>query len=306
MKILTYSELKSKSSLLPLMEQSFGWVFNPTEFDETIKTDPRLRGGCVGFCAIDNREILGFVGVMDLRARLLDGTEEQAGGIYGVATSPEHARRGVCTTLMKRAHEYFKEKGCPFVFLTTSPTIVAYALYKKLGYFDVTSFPSAYKIKQKGRAAPVRKNEGKHRVDFDRILKIYSDYTKAMQGFVVRDRSYLRTLFRISEIAPKECLATGGGYVVFKKGRKQIFIRELIAKDQAEMNALIGLVENQSPNMIFARGILDPRLLEVYKSRGFMVLRKGHGVLMVKEMKENISYKKSFGHSFFMTSLDHF
>ncbi len=81
MKILTYLELQEKSVLLPLMEQAFGWTFDPSEFEETIESDPRLGDGCVGFCAIDNAEILGYVGVLDLNTRLLDGPREKVGGI---------------------------------------------------------------------------------------------------------------------------------------------------------------------------------------------------------------------------------
>ncbi len=66
MKILTYRELERKSALLPLMEQAFGWPFDPFDFERAIKLDPRLRDSSVGFCAVDEGEVVGYVGVMDL------------------------------------------------------------------------------------------------------------------------------------------------------------------------------------------------------------------------------------------------
>ena len=48
MEITTYRELQSKDELLPLMDQAFEWPFNPVEFEEIIKADPRLQHGPVG------------------------------------------------------------------------------------------------------------------------------------------------------------------------------------------------------------------------------------------------------------------
>ncbi len=305
MKILTYLELQEKSALLPLMEQAFGWTFDPSEFEKTIESDPRLRDGCVGFCAIDNAEILGYVGVLDLNTRLLDGTIEKVGGIYGVATSPGHTRRGVCTELMNRAHEYFEAKDYRFVFLTTSPTIVAFSLYRKLGYSNVTSFPSAYKVKET-KSAMNRKKVETPKAYFDKMLEPYSHYAESRTGFVIRDKPYMRMLFKTAEIHPRECLITQEGYAVFKKQRNHIMIRELIAKNQKGMGELVDFCEREARNMVFARAVLDRDLLEVYRSRRFMVLREGHGVLMVKELVEHESFKNAYGDRFFMTSLDHF
>lgn len=291
--------------MLPLMEQAFGWPFDPEEFEKTIKADPRLKDGCIGFCAVDEEKLVGYVGVMDLATRTLQNTVEMAGGIYGVATLPGHTRRGICGALLNRAHEYFKQRGYRFAFLTTSPTLVAYGLYEKLGYFDVTSFPGVYKVKVK--------EEKKHnspceepKLDFDRMLEIYCDYVKNRTGFVARNKAYMKMLAKTHEIAARECIIAQRGYIIFKREKKQVRIRELIAHDQEEMNRLVGQAEDRAQTVVYGRAILDPALRKVCESRGFTVLEAGHGVLMVKELIANVSFNEAYGNVFFMSALDHF
>jgi len=304
MKIKNYRELDQKSVLLPLMEQAFGWPFDPLEFEKTIRMDPRLKESSVGFCALEGDEAVGFVGTMDLATRLTDGTSQHAGGVYGVATLPGHTRKGICTKLMNCAHGYFREKGYHFSFLTTSPTIVAYSLYKKLGYFDVTSFPGVYKVTEK---TAKRKTPGtkKAPLDFEKMLAIHQNYVDDKTGFVLRDTAYMKVLARFSDIRSSECIMASRSYAIFKKDQKQVRIRELIANDKQEMRRLIEAVEEKAQNVVYGRAVLDASLREVYKSLGFTVLESGHGVLMVKELA-NTSFSEAYGDKFFMTALDHF
>ena len=55
MEIVSYWELEQKGSLLPLMEQAFGWPFEELEYENVIKSDPRLRDSAVGFCGVEAR-----------------------------------------------------------------------------------------------------------------------------------------------------------------------------------------------------------------------------------------------------------
>ena len=306
MKILTYHELKQKSTLLPLMEQAFGWPFNPLEFEKNIKVDPRLRGSGVGFCAVTEGKTIAYVGVMDLATRTVDGKVEKAGGIYGVATLPGHTRKGICTALLNRAHEHFLEKGYRFSLLTTSPTIVAHALYKKLGYLDVTSFPGVYKVKEEASKQKTVQREEASKLNLARMLEIYRDYVKNKAGLVARDETYMKMLVKIHEITGKECITTEKGYVIFKKDKKQVRIRELVAHDNKEMSKLISIAEDKAQDVIYGRDVLDPTLREAYQARGFMVLDSGHGVLMAKELTAPASYKEAYGNRFQMSALDHF
>ena len=301
MKILTYQELKDKDALLPLMEQAFGWPFDQQEFDRKIRIDPRLRESCVGLCAIDEGTVVGYVGIMDLTTRTLEGTVEKTGGIYGVATLPGHTRQGVCRTLLNSAHERLNEKHYRFSILVTSPTIVAHDLYTKLGYFDVTSFPGAYKVvaTTKNKEKPQRGTK----LDFGRMLEIYGKYVKDKTGFVLRDEACMKMLAKNLKISPGDCIITDRGYAILKKDMKRLRVREIAAYDEKEMHRLLRLIENKAENLIYARAVLDPKLQRAYRSHGYSVLRAGHCVLMAKELTDT-SFSDEYGARFHMSDLD--
>ena len=150
------------------------------------------------------------------------------------------------------------------------------------------------------------KREKASKLNLTRMLEIYWKYVKTKTGFVARDEAYMRMLAKIHEIAAKECITTEKGYVIFKKDKKQVRIRELVAHDKKEMNELIGIVEGKTQNVVYGRDVLDPTLLEAYADRDFTVLNSGHGVLMVKELTSQASFKEAYDNRFYMSILDHF
>lgn len=310
MKILAYAELESKESLLPLMDHAFGWPLNPRAFEKSIKIDPRLRSSAIGFCAVENGHVVGFVGVMDLATRNLDGNVEYVGGVYGVATLPSHVRKGISTTLMNRAHEYFRERGYRFSFLTTSHTIVAHSMYVKLGYSDLWERPTAYKILESKRIKPVAKEKAR-KIDYDRLLRIYNRCVKDKTGFVVRDKSHLVMFKKFEGFSGKECIVGEDGYVLFKASFggpwvKATLIRELVAANEKEMSRLVGLVEARAKDIVLDRTVMNDSLLNVYRSRGYTTQNRSHGVMMIKPLTADASFKLTYGDKFHLTGLDFF
>jgi GNAT superfamily N-acetyltransferase len=309
MRILSYRELESTEELLPLLDHAFRWTFNQRTFDKIAKVDPRLKHSPIGFCAIEDGHIVGHVGVMDIATRTLDGTVETVGGIYGVATIPSRTRKGVSTVLMKRAHEHFREKGYHFSFLGTSRALVAHSFYEKLGYADLFECPSAYKI-MKTRAAKAATREKTEKIDFDKVLEIYASRVRDHTGWVVRDKAYFNMLKKWEGFTRKECIVNDEGYVLLKEIKgiwvNGIWIRELVAQRSRTMSKLLELAERRAKEIIYDRAIFDKTLLEVYRSRGYMIHKKSHAVMMGKPLVANASINKTYGDKLYTTGLDLF
>jgi GNAT superfamily N-acetyltransferase len=305
MKILSYRDLNSKDGLLPLLDHAFNWVFNQQQFENTIKIDPRLKDGPISFCAVEDGRIIGHVGVLDLATRTLEGKVEYVGGLYGVATLPGYTRRGVSTALMNNAHQYFEEKDYRFSFLATSPALIAHEFYKKLGYVDLIEYPSAYKA-VKDKKARYSKKEKVAKLDLDRILEIYNEFSKDKTGFVIRDIPYLKMLKKVEGITSRQCMILDRGYVVFREDKSGIGVRELVALDTAEMHMLINLMEERTRGVVYDRAVLNSALRDVYRSRGYMIQDRGYGLMMFKPLTTDASFEQIYGDRFHLSRLDVF
>lgn len=305
MKIIPYGELESKDGLLPLLDHAFKWVFNQSQSEGFVKIDPRLKNGPVSFCAVEDGRIIGHVGVMDLTTRTLDRSIEHVGGLYGVATLPCYARKGVCTILMGTAHEYFRSKRYRFSFLSTSHALVAHALYEKLGYSDLIEYPSVYKVfhDKKAEHHPKENTVG---FDPERILAIYTEFSKEKTGLAVRDVAYIKMLKKTEGIKPKQCIVDEEGYVIFREDKTGIWIRELVALNAEQMHKLVGILENRTRGAVYDRAVLDAKLLEVYRSRGYMAQNRSWGVMMFKPLTSGVSVKETYGDKFYLGRLDAF
>lgn len=312
MKIVTYQELDSKNSILPLMDHAFRWPFNQRSFDQIAKIDPRLKDGPVGFCALENGCVVGYVGVMDLATRTLEGATEYIGGLYGVATLPSHVRQGISTALINRAHQHFEGKSYRFSLLGTSRTLVAHSLYEKLGYEDLFEIPSAYKmIRPRGTASKQKKQQKKTtKLDLEKILSIYNDHVKGKTGLTIRTEAHMRMLEKAEGLKAKECVIDKDSYVLFKYIQETwfngVWIRELVALNTNEIDNLLDLVEGEAKDLIYDRAVMDDKLLKVYLSRGYMIQGRSHSVMMVKSLKRGRSFNQTYGDSFYLAGLDFF
>jgi len=84
------------------------------------------------------------------------------------------------------------------------------------------------------------------------------------------------------------------------------WIREFVASNAKEMNRLLEFVEAKARDLILDRAVLDDTLLEVYRSRGYMIQRRSHSVMMVKPLTADVSFKQTYGNKFYLTGLDFF
>jgi predicted acetyltransferase len=303
MKIITYPEIERKGELFALMVQALWWPLNPTEFEKTIKVDPRLQNSPIGFAATENQHLIGFVGVMNLATRTLDGSEENAGGIWGVATYPAHARKGIATTLMRKAHQHFREKSYRFSFLNTGKTGIAYRFYNKLGYQEVLAYPSACKLAEKPKKATIKE---KTKPDWSKILEIHQQATRDRTGLVPRNLQYMKTLITNKTIQPEKTIQTEKGYALLKEDEGNLHVKEINALTIEEISKLIKKIEEKATKTIIDRVVLDNQILNLYKSRGYVTLKESYEILMANPLTKTAVFQEIYGDKFYLTNADSF
>ena len=304
MKIVTYHQLEPKDSFMLLMDQAFWWPLSPSQLDKIINLDIRLKNSPVGFCAVEDGKLAGFVGVMDIPTRTVSRNEETVGGIWCVATNPRFAKRGISKTLMDKAHQYFQEKKYHFSFLTTSRTIIAYAIYVKMGYVEVEKvnlYPEAYKVFNEVK--PELKSETG--LDSAKIFNIYQESVRDKTGFVVRQNDFLAVSSERKRFDEKKSIQIENGYALVGGPREVSRIMELVSLDEQTYHKLLDQVESMTPNGVIDRMITDEKLLKIYKSRGYRIEEGDHGVVMVKKLGK-FDFEEKYGDAFHIGMMDLF
>ena len=304
MEIITYRELEPKDEFMVLMELGFWSPLSPTKFEELIDLDLRLKNGPVGFCAVENGRLAGFVGVMDIPTRTVDGSEETVGGIYDVATNPMFAKRGICKVLMDGAHQYFEEKKYNFSFLLTLRTIIAYAFYKKLNYIEIekyNQFPIAYKVMRKD------KEQKKYDMKFfpKKIEEIYRKYIREKTGFTQRQKDFIKLFMQWGFSDLKKSFYQENGYALLTEIRSTIKIKELVSLDDQTYDKMLERIESTAQAGVIDRLVNDERLLKIYKSRGYRIQEGDHAVFMVKKMGD-FEFEEIYGDNFHIGAMDLF
>jgi len=305
MKVETYRELESKDELFPLIDQALWEYLNPIEFEQDIEADPRLKHSPIGYAAVENGLIIGFVGVMDMVTRSVDGSEVKVGGIWDVATHPAHTRTGVATTLMQRTHENLQERDYRFSLLTSGRADIAYNFYKKLGYEEVLTFPSAYKIIKPTKKL-VKAARRKMKPDWNAILRVYRQVTEDRTGLVIRSEKYMKMLEQRKIIQPEKTIQTEKGYALLKEDEGKVSIKEIMALTKEETTRLLRKVEEKALKTVADRAVLSDRTMDAYKSEDYMTLTQSYGVLMAKSLTKSATFKGTYGDKFYLTSVDLF
>jgi len=305
LKVVAYADLESKDELFPLIDQALWEYLNPIEFELEIEADPRLKHSSIGYAAVQEGHIIGFVGVMDMLTRSVDSSEVKVGGIWDVATHPSYTRKGVATTLMRMAHEYFREKDCQFSLLTSGRADIAHGFYKKLGYEVVLPFPSAYKIIRPTKK-PVKATGEKMKPDWNRILRVHRQVTEDRTGLVIRGDGYLRMLGQRKIIQPEKTIQAEEGHVLLKEDEGKILIKEIMATTKEETIRLVRKTEEKALKTVVDRAILLDMTMDAYKTEAYMTFTQSYGVLMAKPLTKSVSFKGAYGNKFYLTSVDLF
>jgi len=184
-RIESYREINServKDQIPVLFEQAFNVPIHPQEGDFIASVDTRLKDSPIGYFAIDDEQLAGFVGVMAIPTRTLAKQDELCMGIWGVTTSPGHLDRQVFNSLVERVREYLNNQNYRFAFFLTSKALVAAALAKRFRCQEIRQFPSAIKMIQ--GPSPTKPIELRAGLEWDHVQALYNQYIVSKAGFV--------------------------------------------------------------------------------------------------------------------------
>jgi GNAT superfamily N-acetyltransferase len=288
-----------------LMNLAFWWPISPRDFDELINMDVRLKTGPVGFCAVEDGRLTGFVGVMDISTKTIKRETEIIGGIWAVATNPDFVGQGICKRLMEEAHNYFRKQEYRFSFLCTGRTIIAYSIYEKMGYREVkkvNQYPAVYKVLDKTEPP----NKKTHiTLDPEKIYNIYKKFVENKTGFVARQKDFVTLFAKRKRFEEGKSIQKENGYALLNETQQVIKVQDLVALDDATYDELVDEIEKLAQNGVIDGAVIDEELLSIYKSRGYKIQKGQHGVLMVKNLSD-ASFDQVYGESFYMGVLDWF
>lgn len=101
--------------------------------------DIKEKGG-IFYVAVEDEKVFGFVVGMfiKLSKQDLQGTYPAImGRIEELYVDPNFREQGIGTKLMDKIEEYFKQKGCQYIWVEVfKPNIRTHELYQRLGYED--------------------------------------------------------------------------------------------------------------------------------------------------------------------------
>jgi GNAT superfamily N-acetyltransferase len=140
MKILEYSQV-DPLKVLHLNLLCLG-ISLTLEQAETIRyEDPRAFPFFCIYGQVDDN-LAGQAGVFRLPVMSIEKADE-VGGLWAVSIHPSFSRQQIAHQLLEEAHERMRAAGLSFSTVVTNRHQVSHEFYRKLGYEDVFSSPSA-------------------------------------------------------------------------------------------------------------------------------------------------------------------
>ncbi len=302
MRIVPYDEIVDPHDFLQLMMAGFWWQVTPERVAEIRRIDPRFREP-YGFGAYVGRTLAGFVGTIDLLVRTRDGRTETALGIHHVATRPEFCRQGIAIRLFEHVHNVYRKRGCRFSFLNTARTLVAWSLYRKLGYADLSRPQGASLLLPKAKAS--KRKASTTAADLHRVETMFESVMRGRPGVTVRLPGWPRSRLRRWRLKPASLIVERDGYAFTEPEKDGIWMGELVADSRAAIDRILDRVMAQGKRIITVSDADDPVLKSALRERGFAFSPRSHGSLMAKPLGSTPLHT-AFGPRFYYSAVDSF
>jgi predicted N-acetyltransferase YhbS len=195
-------------------------------FVRYLECDPALRD-CDTLLALDGGRPVSSVQIFTKPVRLR-GETVLLGGIGSVATHPAQERRGIATTLLRRAIEEMKQRGMALSLLFTARI----SFYERLGWLAIPC--PVWAIHRDARPEVVQRpfREG----DLPGVRRLYDGYMRGLELATVRDEAYWRAQLRYAGSPGEDfrVVERDGALVAYARGIDDFGVRRAMEYARAD------------------------------------------------------------------------
>ncbi len=297
MRILEYDEV-DEQQVLELNLTCFGWFLTPKQVKTIRKVDKHVPN-YFSLYAVEKEEVLSQVGVVTIDTQTKHGVEK-VGYIWGVCTKPSAARKGSAKKLMEETHTKLLTGDVRFSFLGTGKSLIAYNLYRQIGYMDFVNLSWGMK-----RCKPIKQSDIDVTFTSDTkdesFADLFTKYSNGLLGFVLRPKEFIQvrkawSWMPINMIGIFQEDKKNIGYVLGSKEGKVVRIRELCCPRIGDMQRCIEALEVKfKPQHMTFSWMSRSCIADEFIHSGFKYIDESWGVFMVKDLegKQNIDQIRS-------------
>jgi ribosomal protein S18 acetylase RimI-like enzyme len=257
-----------------LMMGALNWPVSRERIVIAALLDPRFSADPIGIYAVDkDGTMVGFVG-MGRRTMVVHEREIPTGHIWSMAVRSDHTRKGIGMALLRLAIESFKEEDRENITLYSSTALVAYNMYRTMGFKDHHRL--VYRLadhRKKMSRMPLRELT---REELSQICELYDRHLGGLEGFSRREGDVFRLMELWSGTSRKSYMTidppgTLEGYVIMDPEplRGLTVLTEIVGPDEEwYVDALEAVRTQKIGDRVFA-GHRNPAAFEAFELQRF-------------------------------------
>jgi ribosomal protein S18 acetylase RimI-like enzyme len=257
-----------------LMLGALDWPISRERLVLAAVQDPRFKTEPTGAYTLDKGgTMIGFVG-MGRRTMVVNRREVPTGHIWSVGVRSDHTRKGIGMALLRLAIEKFREEGIENITLYASTALVAYDMYRALGFQDHHRLVYRLAERRKNRSSVHMRQLEKG--ELAKLCDLYDRHLGGLEGFS-RRHGDIYDLYRLWSGITKSSYwtidppGTLEGYVIMdpEPMRGLTVITEVVGPDHDwYVDALAAVRSQRIGDQVFA-GHRNPAAFEAFELERF-------------------------------------
>lgn len=261
----------------------------PERAEHTRRTDPRPFP-CLSVCAVEDEMVIGHVGVFRLPMITTEGRED-VGGVWAVATHPEHAGRGVASRLLDEAHARMRQVGLRFSTLGTGRSRLSYRLYRQHGYEDMQVRATALARWVTAHQPTRLRAQPPGTAGYDLVESVFEEVAKGYLGFAWRHHPFapLRNHVGLEDIWMLWENNNLLGYALANRDRTVLNISDLVLKNGIDAAEAVAAVASIQKTDYVKVKVSRPGEIASLRQAGYHVAHPDWGAFMIKPLMPQVT-----------------